>query len=60
MTAREKIRARWEPTAADKGKCPIDGGIPNRLNPCDRKKTASRIGQCFAGAGCGQAAFGIQ
>ena len=31
MTAGEKIRARWEPTAADKGKCPTDGGMLERL-----------------------------
>ena len=41
MTAGEKIRARWESAAADNGKCPIDGGIPNRLNPRSRKKTVS-------------------
>ena len=41
MTARKKIRARWESAAADKGKCPTDEEIPNRPNPCSRKKTVS-------------------
>ena len=56
----EKIEARWESAPADNGKCPTDGGILKRLNPRSRKKTSPRIGHCFAGAGCGQAAFGIQ
>lgn len=60
MTAGEKIEARWGAAAADKGKCPTDGGMLERLNSRSRKKMVSRIGHCFAGAGCGQAAFGIQ
>ena len=60
MTTGEKIEARWESAATDKGKCPTDGGMLERLNSRSRKKMVSRIGHCFAGAGCGQAAFGIQ
>ncbi len=51
MTAGEKIRARWEPTAADKGKCPTDGGILKRLNPRSRKKTVSADRALFCGGG---------